>query len=88
MQLVFCAALEPHAGAAPAMKHIWPRVEPTVVPPRRMDAMQRTKRCVQADACIHRHRLLTVALRQRLVCAARCGRYHLAKQAYRLAVDS
>ncbi len=51
LQHVFSKALEPHAGTAPQMKDIWPRVEPTVTPPRRLDAMQKNKRCVRAAPC-------------------------------------
>ena len=45
LQTVFTTMLVPHTGVEPDMPSIWPLVEPTVVPVRRLEVLERNKRC-------------------------------------------
>ena len=83
LQLVFSRALQVPLGGALELKTVWPHVEPTVVPPRRLEALQRTKRCVPPCG----PGLQTLARHSEEGCT-HAHRYHLAMEAYRLAVDS
>ena len=44
LQTVFTTVLGPHTGSEPDMASIWPLVEPTVVPVRRLEVLERNKR--------------------------------------------
>lgn len=46
LQVVFSTVLTPHTGVEPDMPSIWPLVEPTVVPVRRLEVLERNKRRV------------------------------------------
>jgi hypothetical protein len=45
LQELFCEALLYHSAECPEMAVAWPAVEPTVWPPRRLQAMEKNRRC-------------------------------------------
>jgi hypothetical protein len=46
LQVVLTTVLTPHTGVEPDLASVWPLVEPTVVPVRRLEVLERNKRCV------------------------------------------
>jgi hypothetical protein len=51
LQVVFTTVLTPSTGVEPDMPSIWPLVEPTVVPVRRLEVLERNKRRVPSLSC-------------------------------------
>ena len=74
LQDLFREALLYHSVECPEMSEAWPVVEPTVWPPRRLQAMEKNRRC---GPCATAVRLPLTTSR----------RYRQAREAYRCAVQ-